>query len=287
MEEKWLVYVHWIELNGVIKRYIGITHHQNPEKRWQKGNGYKPHGKYTKSGKSRKPNDSRFYNAILKYGWDNFTHEILFKNLTQNEADEKEKELILQYQSYKEEFGFNQDMGGRSNGKHSEETRRKIKDHHADVSGLNNYWCRGAIIQLTLNREYVTEYPTVMEAAKITGLNADPIRSNAAHNICSCGGYLWYWKDEYEKLDKNSIYYKPDNKRPVIQVDDEGNELAEFETCKEASIAVGRPPRSSGICHAIKKGQKFKGFYWKYKHEKYNNVQNKLDRWSKSSKKED
>lgn len=82
MEEKWLVYVHWIELNGVIKRYIGITHHQNPEKRWQKGNGYKSHGKYTKSGKSRKPNDSRFYNAILKYGWDNFTHEILFKNLT-------------------------------------------------------------------------------------------------------------------------------------------------------------------------------------------------------------
>ena len=107
-------------------------------------------------------------------------------------------------------------MGGRSNGKHSEETRRKIKDHHADVSGLNNYWCRGAIIQLTLNREYVTEYPTVTEAAKITGLNADPIRSSAAHNICSCGGYLWYWKDEYEKLDKNSIYYKPDNKRPVI-----------------------------------------------------------------------
>jgi hypothetical protein len=34
MEEKWLVYVHWIELNGVIKRYIGITHHKNPEKRW-------------------------------------------------------------------------------------------------------------------------------------------------------------------------------------------------------------------------------------------------------------
>ena len=36
MEEKWLVYVHWIELNGVIKRYIGITHHQNPEKKMAK-----------------------------------------------------------------------------------------------------------------------------------------------------------------------------------------------------------------------------------------------------------
>ena len=27
IKEEWLVYVHWIEKNGVIKRYFGITHH--------------------------------------------------------------------------------------------------------------------------------------------------------------------------------------------------------------------------------------------------------------------
>lgn len=44
------------------KKYIGQTI-QDPKYRWGKdGNGYK---------------GQAFYNAILKYGWKNFDHEIL------------------------------------------------------------------------------------------------------------------------------------------------------------------------------------------------------------------
>lgn len=46
------------------KVYIGITSRQ-PEQRWLNGNGYK--------------DSPKFYNAIKKYGWDNFNHEILFQ----------------------------------------------------------------------------------------------------------------------------------------------------------------------------------------------------------------
>ena len=77
--------------------YIGITC-QKPEKRWQKGLGY-IHSSY-------------FYNAINKYGWDNFEHIILFQNLTKEEAENKEKELIKLYKSNVKGYGFNINEGG-------------------------------------------------------------------------------------------------------------------------------------------------------------------------------
>lgn len=60
----WKVYKH---TSSSGKCYIGITHYEDPNVRWQNGLGYQ---KYP-----------FFIPAILKYGWDNFTHEILYENL--------------------------------------------------------------------------------------------------------------------------------------------------------------------------------------------------------------
>ena len=60
---KYTVYMHEHRENN--KRYIGITC-QNPQKRWGNGKNYKP--------------SSYFRNAIDKYGWDMFRHEILYTN---------------------------------------------------------------------------------------------------------------------------------------------------------------------------------------------------------------
>ena len=70
-ENKWCVYTHTNKING--KKYVGQTC-QIPEKRWKNGNGYK-----------RNP---YFYNAIQKYGWDNFEHQILASDLTLEEASQ-------------------------------------------------------------------------------------------------------------------------------------------------------------------------------------------------------
>lgn len=98
-EKKWIVYEH-IFPNG--KRYIGITS-KKPQVRWAKGNGYKKE-------------NSPMYNAILKYGWDNIEHNILFVNLTKEEASQKEKELIAKFKTnitkYGPNFGYNLTDGG-------------------------------------------------------------------------------------------------------------------------------------------------------------------------------
>lgn len=104
------VYRHTVP-NG--KVYIGITC-QNPEKRWKNGKGY--HKRIL------------FRNAIDKYGWDNIIHEVLYTNLTKEEAEQKEIELIAEHKSNNREFGYNVSNGGFSNGKHSEETKKKIKE---------------------------------------------------------------------------------------------------------------------------------------------------------------
>ena len=103
------------------KVYIGITC-KKPEYRWNHGCGYtakRDNGEY------HQPYIAR---AILKYGWGNVEHEILFSGLTKEEAERKEIKLIEEYKSNQPEFGYNIQNGGKSNGVHSKETKRKISE---------------------------------------------------------------------------------------------------------------------------------------------------------------
>ena len=96
--DTYYVYRHVNKING--KQYIGITK-RKPIERWgSDGSKYKstPH----------------FYNAILKYGWDNFEHEILYSNLSKERACEIEIELIQKYQTQNRELGYNIMDGGTS-----------------------------------------------------------------------------------------------------------------------------------------------------------------------------
>lgn len=93
--KNWTVYLHENRVNG--KRYIGITGRE-PTLRWCNGNGY--------SG------NQHFYSAIQKYGWDAFRHEILYTNLTREEAERIETDLIAKYGTLNPEKGYNLAPGG-------------------------------------------------------------------------------------------------------------------------------------------------------------------------------
>lgn len=103
------VYKHVCPNNKV---YIGITN-KNPLRRWKNGFGYRA--------------NIRFFNAILKYGWNNIKHVILYSNLTKEEACEKEQELIAFHRSNCSEFGYNYTSGGEYF-EHNEEVRQKMSD---------------------------------------------------------------------------------------------------------------------------------------------------------------
>lgn len=75
----WCVYKH-IFPNGKI--YIGITG-KKPEQRWNNGFGYF--------------DNQRMFKDIVLFGWRNIKHEILFNELSEDEAKERERELIRSF----------------------------------------------------------------------------------------------------------------------------------------------------------------------------------------------
>jgi len=116
MAGKYVLYEHRNKVNG--KRYIGITN--NTVKRWY-GNGKHYDG------------SPYFWSAILKYGWNNFKHTIIFDDLSREEASELEKLFISMFRTREKPFGYNLTEGGISAptmlGKHhSKETRRKMRE---------------------------------------------------------------------------------------------------------------------------------------------------------------
>ena len=97
------------------KVYIGITS-RSVEKRWGNGTGYQ--------------GNRHFYSAIQKYGWKNFTHEIIACELTKKEACEMEIEFIAKYNSTDPRFGYNISTGGEHGSMGvpcSEEHKEKIR----------------------------------------------------------------------------------------------------------------------------------------------------------------
>ena len=89
-------YLHRNKINN--KVYIGQTT-QSCKSRWKNGAGYKT--------------CTYFYNAIQKYGWENFDHIILEQiDCTQNEANVIEQQYIQYYDSSNPQKGYNITKGG-------------------------------------------------------------------------------------------------------------------------------------------------------------------------------
>lgn len=186
MNKNYCVYKHTTPSNKV---YIGITS-QNPLHRWNSGKGYK--------------NNNHFWNAIIKYGWDNIKHEILFDKLSKNEACKKEVELIAYYKSNNPSYGYNHSIGGEFGGsgvhtKLSKETIEKIKQNHKGTRGYKFTEQQKQNISNSKNAtkkrvkciELNLVFPSLAEAAKHFGVNYSNISSCCHGKLKTSNGYHW------------------------------------------------------------------------------------------------
>ena len=168
MSRNYKVYVHINKING--KSYYGITS-RKVEYRWVNGKGYQ-----------KQP---YFWNEINKYGWDNFTHEVLFNNLTKDEAEWLEKMYIALYDTTDRENGYNISFGDTQKGcKRTEEQRKRISEGHK-----KRIYC----VELDMIFDSITQ------ASEYVGCNSDNISHCLKCRYKTCGGYHWVYDEDVEK----------------------------------------------------------------------------------------
>ena len=196
------------------KVYIGVTC-QKPSSRWKNGKGYE--------------NCRKFMNAINKYGWSNFKHEILFSGLSESDAGKIEEELIVKYRSRDDRYGYNIREGG-SRSHISDETRRRMSDakkgkrfskesrakmsvakkgkptwnkglRHSDESRKRmseshiknadvGIGCRH-VSQFDIEGNLIATFVSVKQAAILTGTQRTSISRCLNGTQMTAGGYIW------------------------------------------------------------------------------------------------
>ena len=254
MSVSWCVYMHTTPSNKV---YIGITS-QDPLKRWGNGSNYK--------------RQQYFYSAIKKYGWDNIKHEILFDNLTESEAKQKEVELIAKCKSMNSDFGYNLTRGGDGVKGYvpTEETRKKISEavvkRYSDPSvrevqsirtrGENNYW-----YGKTFTEEH-KEKLRLSHLCKKRGPCAEETKRKIA--IANTG----------KKKPHLGVPRSPEcvekmvqaHRKSVLQFTKDNELIQEYPSGKIAAQETGATAQSiSRCCLGMQKTAK--GFIWKFKND--------------------
>ena len=116
MENNYYIYCYTNKING--KKYVGQTKHLKEIRSGVNGWKYQ-----------RCP---RFWSAIQKYGWDNFSYSVLKTDLTLEEANYWEQYYISIYHTWVDDplcNGYNISKGG-FNTVHSKETINKMRESH-------------------------------------------------------------------------------------------------------------------------------------------------------------
>lgn len=228
MRGKYCVYVHTNKTNG--KMYVGQTS-QEPNKRWKSGFGYL---NKNKSGKYAQP---LFAEAIKKYGWDGFYHEIIASNLTQEEANNFEKLLIEKLDTTNKEYGYNILIGG-DNCPNQENNKIKVAQY--DTQGV-----------------FVCTWDCITDASNKLNINRSDISSCCKHKLKSAGGFVWRYVDEGYKSKIKSIYKK------IEQYDKQGNLIKTYSCIKQAEDELHIDGSSISKCCKGKR-KTAGGFIWRY-----------------------
>lgn len=183
---------------------------------------------------------TKIYRAILKYGWDNFKVDILWStdddtNITYI-LNQLEEDFVNLYDSV--ENGYNCRYGGGSKGKHSEESKEKMRIAATGKKASEE------------TKEKMRKY-----SYSETNLNKLKIMSELNK------GRTHSDKSKLKMREKSRM-------KPVLQYSKEGVFIKEWECAKDVDTQLGIAKSSIAKC-AKNNAKSAGGFIWKYKYENY------------------
>jgi len=227
------IYKHTNKING--KCYIGQT--KNIKWRWFPKNYF-----YC----------SKFYNAILKYGWENFTHEVI-KICDETNVDYYERYYIKFYDSMKN--GYNLETGGCKNKVQSEETiRKKIEANKKRVykKGIIP-WNKGLKASDEIKKKL-----SLAHKGKSRGSPSEETRKKISQ--AQIGKFVS--EETRLKLSKSHIGHKSYRKKQIINIDT--NEIFDSLTSAGKKYNINIKNISANL---KKKSKSCGGYHWEYYNE--------------------
>ena len=176
------IYCYTNKINN--KKHIGLTSLTIKERAGKNGRNYK--------------DCTHFWNAIQKYGWDNFINEIIVNNLSLEEAKAAEKYYIKFYNTNNPKLGYNISLGG-------DGAFGIIRDKvYKDKFRYGNNGIARKVICITTN----TTFDSISRACEYYNLKYHANLSRACKHGTSCGklnGEPLFWA---YLSDDNSYVYK-------------------------------------------------------------------------------
>jgi hypothetical protein len=239
-------------------------------------------GKYERANSSAKRNP-HWHATAKKHGFDS---KIVFESELREDVCNREIELILKYG--RKDLGtgplVNKTTGGEKtfemsgNSVKSGVEKRKENgtyDKCAEIARqrmlTNNPW-KGKTHDGFNKREifqyeaktgnFVEKYKSIRFASKKMGFKSEnTIKKCLAGENQTGGGYVWFYEYMGEKIEKIRIGISKDQLKPIIELDNFGKIINEWECISDAAkdvgvshTAIGQAIKKSGLC----KGRKFK-----------------------------
>lgn len=186
-----------------------------------------------------------FYNAIQKYGWDNFEHEILEENISNSElANKREMYYINLYKSTNSKYGYNIQDGGHT------QSFLSVKVYQYNIDG-----------------KYIGYFDSISDAMRKYNISNGKISDYCKGNRKSAGGFRW----SYDKLDYLGKYERTSKSKMVHKYSLKGKYIKTYnhlsDVVKEMGLLHGG--HISNCCNGTR--ETAYGFMWSYeKHKKIN-----------------
>ena len=233
------------------KVYIGITS-TSLNRRWGYGSNYH--------------NNEYFSRAIRKYGWENFTHDVLYTDLTAEEAELKERELIAFYHSTDPNRGYNLTTGGEKGKRHHPSSIQKMREKKiGKYVGKKNPSYGTHPSELTRRR--ISEALKGRFSGERNPNYGKPMSDRQKKLISDSRKGKHYPKlSEAIKTSEAWIETREKMKKPVVQYTKDGQFVKEWESAPDASVAlIGHRKGQSNICGCANGNLKSAyGYVWKY-----------------------
>ena len=235
IDKVYCVYCHTTPSN---RKYVGIS--SDPEKRWSNGKGY-------------------FYNylfdrAIKKYGWDNIKHEVLYEDLTLEEAKSIERKLISDWDLTNPDCGLNLREGG--DGNFSESVLKKMSEAQKGNKNSEGRILSAETKQKISNslKEYYSTHEGTMKGKHLPADAVEKLKNRVITD------------ETRERMRRGHDHVrggKHPGARKVVQFDKEGNFLSVFDCIADAARFYHiDAPTITSCCRGY--ANSCGGFKWKY-----------------------